>query len=138
MRKLLILLALPLLTACGTVQHAWESYWLPPFDNREYTYAVELRSMSEVAVDQCATAGASRDNAARIHERAREFYNYARELPNNRDVESMARSITEITGPLHQRYTADGTVSAAYCRSKYQLINIASTGAQRAMARKKR
>lgn len=138
MRKLLIFLAVPLLAGCGTVQQAWESYWLPPFDNREYTYAVELRTMGEIMATQCQDAKVSAENALVIHRKALEFYNYARELPDNSDVQTMARSITELTVTLPERYAKPEPVSVAYCRSKYNLISLASTGAQQAMARKKR
>jgi len=138
MRKILICLFVPLLVGCGTVQQAWESYWLPPFDNREYAYAVELRTMSEIMVNQCADAKQSATNAVAIHNRAVEFYNYARELQNNRDVAAMANSIKELTVTLPERYSKAEPVSVSYCRSKYNLITLASTGAQQAMARKKR
>lgn len=138
MRQILLFLFVPLLTGCGTVQQAWESYWLPPFDNREYAYAVEIRTMSEFMAAQCQDAKASAENAQVIHRKAQEFNNYARELQNNNDVAAMARSITEITVTLPERYARSEPVSVAYCRSKYNLITLASTGAQQAMARKKR
>ena len=138
MRRILLFLFVPLLVGCGTVQQAWESYWLPPFDNREYTYAVELRTMSEFMAGQCQDSKQSAVNATEIHRKAQEFHNYARELQNNRDVATMAASIKEITVSLPERYARPEPVSAAYCRSKYNLITLASTGAQQAMARKKR
>jgi hypothetical protein len=138
MRKILICLFVPLLSGCGTVQQAWESYWLPPFDNREYAYAVELRTMSEFMSAQCQDAKISAENATVIHRKAQEFYNYARELQNNRDVAAMANSIKELTVTLPERYSKAEPVSVSYCRSKYNLITLASTGAQQAMARKKR
>ena len=138
MRRILLFLIVPLLVGCGTVQQAWESYWLPPFDNREYAYAVELRTMSEFMASQCADTKQSSVNSTEIHRKAQEFHNYARELQNNRDVAAMAASIKEITVTLPERYARSEPVSAAYCRSKYNLISFASTGAQQAMARKKR
>lgn len=138
MRKILLFLLVPMVSGCTTVQQAWEGYWLPPFDNHEYAYAVELRTMSEIMKEQCQDIARSKVNATAIHNKALEFYNYSRELEDNQDVESMAKSIAELTVTFRDYYSNHEFVGANYCHSKFNLINLSSQAAQRAMARKKR
>ena len=107
------------------------------FDSNEHARLVNIHvASSDAAVCQ------DRDTAARLSREmytdARWVWNYGQHLTNNEKMSKMEQELVSMTKELADRYAQAGTVSAFYCRSKFENIHRATTTIIKVSARRPR
>jgi len=107
------------------------------FDAHEHARVVDIHVASADA-----TVCQDRDLAARtaksMHQDAVWVWNYGQYLTNNEKMTAMEQELVNMTKELTDRYAKADTVSAFYCRSKFENIHRATTTMIKVSARRPR
>lgn len=134
MKKLFAILALIGLSGCTLV----DAYLMTKYDANEYKLAVEIRSDAVKYKKQCDDAVASRANAHAIADKTQLFEHYSEHIPRNNNGASASRNLNEIAQGLVKRYDSGATVSATFCRLKFEGIEIGAVTVQSVLAKRPR
>lgn len=130
MRRLaLIMLTSTALTGCAL----WDAYFMAPYDANEYMLITEIRTNAIQYRRQCDNPVLAPVNAQAIANRTELYEKYEEQIPRNENGIKAARALNEITQGLNTQYTK-GTVSATFCRLKYNNIEHSAELIQRVTA----
>ena len=135
--RLLIALALVLLTGCTTVENVWDSYFMAKFDVNEYQYITRIRTHAQLGTPKCGT-DAVLEHVKYIHTVSQEYKNYAEMIPKNENSFQLATTLTTITDEFYKRYQGDKPPSAVYCKAKFAAIERSAENIQKVIGAKPR
>jgi hypothetical protein len=123
MKKLALALALVLLTGCATIQQSslYRAWYMPKFDNNEYSQINSIRTMANLGAAKCGTAEVV-PVVDSLFYKSVEFKNYSASIPHNEEVVKMSSELAEIIKGLNTRYHEKDPVSPAYCTLKFGTI----------------
>ena len=118
MKYLLIGLALVGLNGCTLV----DAYLMTKYDPNEYKIVTEIRNNANSYRLQCGDPVASKTNAVLLADKTKLFQFYSEQIPRNNDGISAAKNLNEITQGLATRYQNGDTVSAVFCKLKFDSV----------------
>lgn len=107
------------------------------FDSNEHARLVTIHVASSDA-GICQDRDAAARTAREMYADARWVWNYGQYLTNNEKMGKMEQELLAMTKELADRYAQAGTVSAFYCRSKFENIHRATTTIIKVSARRPR
>lgn len=130
MRRLaLVLFTTTALTGCALL----DAYFMAPYDANEYLLITQIRTDAIQHRRQCDNPVLAPVNAQAIADRTELYEKYEEQIPRNENGIKAARALNEITQGLNTQYTK-GTVSATFCRLKYNNIEHSAELIQRVTA----
>jgi hypothetical protein len=115
--KLPILLSVLLLNSCAL----YDAYTMTKYDPNEYKLITEIRSDAQQAKTNCSDSDTSKINAVNLSSKTHMFVLYSEHVPKNKDVIAAGTELDAIAQGLSNQYTK-ATVSAAFCRIKFENI----------------
>jgi hypothetical protein len=115
----------------------WDAYMMAPYDANEYLLIVEVRASAAQYKKQCDNPILASVNAQAIANKTDLYEKYVEQIPRNQNGFKTAHALNEITQGLATAYTK-GTVSATFCRLKYNNIEHSAELIQRVTASKPR
>lgn len=120
MKRLLIVLSALTLNGCAL----YDAYMMTGYDPNEYRIITEIRTDAGEYKTQCDDAARSRINAESIARKTTLFENYSQEIPRNANGIGASKNLNEIALGLRDRYQAGTPVSPAFCKLKFQSIEV--------------
>jgi len=123
MKKLLIALAIVSLAGCATIQQTtlYRAWYLPKFDNNEYSQINSIRTVANLGAAKCGTPEVV-PVVDTLFYKSVEFKNYSSSIPHNEEVVKMSGELAEIIKGLNERYHGKEAVSPSYCTLKFGTI----------------
>lgn len=123
MKKLLLVVSLVALTGCATIQQSslYRAWYMPKFDNNEYSQINSIRTVSNLGAAKCGTPEVV-PVVDSLFYKSVEFKNYSSSIPHNEEVIKMSGELAEIIKGLNERYHGKEAVSTAYCTLKFGTI----------------
>lgn len=135
MKKILISFVLAIaLSGCSLL----DAYLLANYDNIEYQLVNKIRTISELAPNECKDQKKSHDNLENIYYISIELRNYSQHIPRNDDSFKMAENLVELAKQGKEMYEKSNAVSEVFCKLKLQQINRSSELAQKTIGKKPR
>ena len=116
----------------------WDAYFMANYDNIEYGLTNKVRTLSELAVENCKDSQASRENFEAIYYTTIELRNFTQYIPNNVDANKLANNLVELSKQGKELYAKNTSVSEAFCRIKLQQISRSAETAQKVIGSKPR
>ena len=116
----------------------WDAYFMANYDNIEYGLTNKVRSLSELAIDDCKDHQISKENFEGIYFTTIELRNFTQYIPNNVDANKLASNLVELSKQGREMYAKSNSVSEAFCRIKLQQINRSAEMAQKVIGSKPR
>jgi len=107
------------------------------FDSNEHARLVTIH-VAAVDDSVCSDRERAAPVARQMYHDSRWVWHYSQYLANNEDMTKMGFELMQITRELHDRYEKTPTVSAFYCRSKFENIRRASETIIKVSARRAR
>lgn len=108
------------------------------YDNLEYALTNKVRTLSELAVEDCKDQSKSKDNFEGLYFISVELKNFTQYLPDNPDAHKLAGNLVELTKQGRELYAKGTGVSESFCRIKLQQINRSAEVAQKVIGKKPR
>lgn len=137
MNKLKLLLISSLfvtLSGCA----AWDAYFMAGYDNNEYGLVNKVRTLSEVAIEDCGDQDKTKMNVSKIYSYSVELRNFTQYIPDNVDANKLSVNLVELSKQLKDHYAKNSNVSEAFCKLKLQQIGRSTEAAQKVIGRKPR
>jgi hypothetical protein len=116
----------------------WDAYFMANYDNLEYGLTNKVRTLSELAIEDCKDPQASRENFEGIYFTTIELRNFTQYIPNNVDANKLANNLVELSKQGREMYAKSNSVSEAFCKLKLQQINRSAEMAQKVIGSKPR
>jgi len=129
MKKLLAIVAILSLNGCAL----WDAYMMAPYDANEYMLITEIRATAGQYRKQCDNPLLAPVNAQTIAAKTDLYEKYEEQIPRNANGYRAAQALNEIAQGLNNQYSK-GTVSATFCRLKYNSIEHSAELIQRVTA----
>jgi hypothetical protein len=118
MKYLLTALAILGLNGCTLV----DAYLMTKYDPNEYKIIAEIRNDANTYKSQCGDAVVSKTNSIVLANKTKLFEIYSEQIPRNDDSIKAAKNLNEITQGLATRYQNGDTVSAVFCKLKFDSV----------------
>ena len=131
--KRLILITLLLLNGCALV----DAYRMTKYDPNEYRMITEIRYSAQQAKTQCNNTTLSQSNSVNLSTQTHIFVLYSEHVPSNDKVIAAANELDAIAQGLSNQYTK-ATVSAAFCRIKFENIETSADYMQKVIGARPR
>lgn len=131
--KRLILITLLLLNGCALV----DAYRMTKYDPNEYRMITEIRYSAQQAKTQCNNTTISQNNSINLSTQTHIFVLYSEHVPSNDQVIAAANELDAIAQGLSNQYTK-ATVSAAFCRIKFENIETSADYMQKVIGARPR
>ena len=131
--KRLILITLLLLNGCALV----DAYRMTKYDPNEYRMITEIRYSAQQAKTQCNNTTLSQNNSVNLSTHTHIFVLYSEHVPSNDRVIAAANELDAIAQGLSNQYTK-ATVSAAFCRIKFENIETSADYMQKVIGARPR
>ena len=131
--KRLILITLLLLNGCALV----DAYRMTKYDPNEYRMITEIRYSARQAKTQCNNTTLSQINSINLSTQTHIFVLYSEHVPSNDQVIAAANELDAIAQGLSNQYTK-ATVSAAFCRIKFENIETSADYMQKVIGARPR
>jgi GH15 family glucan-1,4-alpha-glucosidase len=139
MKKILIALFLSTtLSGCAIGYKVYDAFFMAHYDNIEYALTNKVRTLSELAVEDCKDYGKSKDNFEGLYFISVELKNFTQYLPDNPDAHKLAGNLVELTKQGREQYVKNSNVSEGFCKIKLQQINRSAETAQKVIGSKPR
>lgn len=141
LRKLNLLLAssvIVLLPGCAVVGKFYDAYFMAKYDTNEYGLINKIRTVSELAVEECKDRDKSITNFKTLYYTSTELKNFTQHIPNNPDASKLAGNMVELSKQGKEMYDKSPNVSENFCKLKLQQINRSADTAQKAIGAKPR
>ena len=116
----------------------WDAYFMANYDNLEYGLTNKVRTLSELAIEDCKDPQTSRENFEGIYFTTIELRNFTQYIPNNVDANKLANNLVELSKQGKEMYAKSNSVSEAFCKLKLQQINRSAEMAQKVIGSKPR
>lgn len=129
MKRTAIILAALLLNGCAV----WDAYFMAPYDANEYMLITEIRTTAIQYRRQCDNPVMAPANALAMANRTELYEKYEEHIPRNDNGKRAAKALNEIAQGLSTAY-GKGSVSATFCRLKYNNIEHSAELIQRVTA----
>lgn len=117
MKKLIVLL-LPLLSSCAV----YDAVTMTKYDPNEYLLISEIRVDARHYAVACGNPIMTQPNAVAMANKTELFQAYSENLPSNGDGVKAATTLNEIAQGLVKQYNTNGSVSALFCKLKFEGI----------------
>ena len=139
MKKLAIALSIVLITGCASIQNStlYRAWYMPKFDNNEYSQINSIRTVANLGAAKCGTPEVI-PVVDSLFYKSVEFKNYAGSIPHNEEVVKMSGELAEIIKGLNERYHGTEPVSTSYCTLKFGTIEKNSVTIQNVIGAKPR
>lgn len=135
MKKLLLSIFLATnLSGCAL----FDAYFMAKYDTIEYALTNKVRTLSELAVEDCKDQSKSKDNFEGLYFISVELRNFTQYIPDNPDAHKLAGNLVELTKQGREMYVKGTGVSEGFCRIKLQQINRSAEVAQKVIGKKPR
>jgi len=135
MKRILLAVAVAFgLSSCAV----YDAYFMAKFDPNEYQYITRIRTHAELGNSVCDNAVEAQEQAKYLWMTAREFKNYAEDLPHNEKTIPLTESLNTLTEEFYKRYQSGDKVSSYYCKAKFTAINESSINIQKVIGAKPR
>ena len=108
------------------------------YDNIEYALTNKIRTLSELAVEDCKDQSKSRDNFEGLYFIAVELRNFTQYIPDNPDANKLSGNLVELSKQGREMYVKNSNVSEGFCKLKLQQINRSAEVAQKVIGKKPR
>ena len=131
--KRLILITLLSLNGCALV----DAYRMTKYDPNEYRMITEIRYSAQQAKTQCNNTTISQNNSINLSTQTHIFVLYSEHVPSNDQVIAAANELDAIAQGLSNQYTK-ATVSAAFCRIKFENIETSADYMQKVIGARPR
>ena len=131
--KRLILITLLLLNGCALV----DAYRMTKYDPNEYRMITEIRYSAQQAKTQCNNTTISQNNSINLSTQTHIFVLYSEHVPSNDQAIAAANELDAIAQGLSNQYTK-ATVSAAFCRIKFENIETSADYMQKVIGARPR
>ena len=116
----------------------YDAYMMANYDNNEYALTNKVRTLSELAVEDCKDQSKSKINFDGLYFISVELKNFAQYIPDNPDAHKLAGNLVELTKQGREQYVKNPSVSEGFCRIKLQQINRSAEVAQKVIGKKPR
>ena len=117
MKKVLMVVFLTTLSGCAV----FDAVTMAGFDANEYQLVTEVKTMAELAKQDCDDPSLMKITSTRLLFVTTEFKNYSTNIPNNGDSTRMSELLLKEVKGLSERYKNE-EVSVYYCTSKMSII----------------
>lgn len=139
MKKILLALILSTtLSGCAVGYKVYDAFFMAKYDNIEYALTNKIRTLSELAVEDCKDQIKSKDNFEGLYFIAVELRNFTQYIPDNPDANKLAGNLVELTKQGREQYVKSPSVSEGFCKIKLQQINRSAEVAQKVIGNKPR
>lgn len=139
MKKILLALILSTsLSGCAIGYKVYDAFFMAKYDNIEYALTNKIRTLSELAVEDCKDQSKSKDNFEGLYFIAVELRNFTQYIPDNPDASKLAGNLVELSKQGREMYVKGTGVSEGFCRIKLQQINRSAEVAQKVIGKKPR
>jgi len=132
-RLIAIIFVTNTLTGCAL----WDAYFMAPYDANEYMLITDIRVSAAQHRRQCDNPVLAPVNAQHIANKTELYEKYSEQIPRNVNGLRASRALNEISQGLNTQY-AKGTVSATFCRLKYNNIEHSAELIQQVTAKRPR
>jgi hypothetical protein len=133
MKKILIIVSAVMFSGCAV----WDAYFMAPYDANEYMLITQIRVNAGQYKKQCDNSVLAPVNAQHIADKTELYEKYSEQIPRNINGLRAARALNEISQGLNTQYSK-GTVSATFCRLKYNNIEHSAELIQQVTAKRPR
>ena len=116
----------------------WDAYFMANYDNHEYSLTNKIRTLSELAVDECKDQAKSKDNFDGLYFISVELRNFTQYIPDNKDANRLANNLVDLTKQGKEMYAKGTGVSEGFCKIKLQQVNRSAEMAQKVIGSKPR
>ena len=116
----------------------WDAYFMANYDNIEYALTNKVRTVSEIAIEDCKDQNKSKDNFEGLYFISVELRNFTQYIPDNVDANKLANNLVELSKQGKEMYAKNTGVSEAFCKLKLQQINRSAEVAQKVIGKKPR
>jgi len=139
MKKLLLsILLVTNLSGCAIGYKVYDAFFMAKYDNIEYALTNKIRTLSELAVEDCKDQNKSKDNFEGLYFIAVEMRNFSENIPRNVDTAKLAGNLVELSKQGREMYVKNSNVSEGFCKLKLQQINRSAETTQKVMGKKPR
>lgn len=141
LRSLKLLLAssvIVLLPGCAVVAKMYDAYFMAKYDSVEYALVNKIRTMSELAVEECKDPKKSEGTFEGMYFISVELKNFTQYIPKNPDANKLAGNLVELAKQGRDMYVKNPNTSETFCKLKLQQISRTSELAQKAIGAKPR
>ena len=139
MKKILIALFLATnLSGCAVAYKVYDAFFMAHYDNIEYALTNKVRTLSELAIEDCKDQSKSKDNFEGLYFISVELKNFTQYIPDNPDAHKLAGNLVELTKQGREMYVKSPSVSEGFCKIKLQQINRSAEMAQKVIGSKPR
>lgn len=139
MKKILLALILSIsLSGCAIGYKVYDAFFMAKYDNIEYALTNKIRTLSELAVEDCKDQNKSRDNFEGLYFIAVELRNFTQYIPDNPDANKLSSNLVELSKQGRDLYLKNSNVSESFCKLKLQQINRSAEVAQKVIGKKPR
>ena len=107
------------------------------YDPNEYRMITEIRYSAQQAKTQCNNTTISQNNSINLSTQTHIFVLYSEHVPSNDQVIAAANELDAIAQGLSNQYT-NATVSAAFCRIKFENIETSADYMQKVIGARPR
>lgn len=133
MKKLLIAIAIYLLTGCTVIDA-----FLMRYDPNEYQQINDIRTTAYFAKTTCDNPQEAKSQADIISGKTITFKNYVEYLPHNDKVIAASIDLDKMAQGLKDQYAKGAKVSPAFCKIKFQNIEKSAETMQKIIGDKPR
>jgi len=124
MKKLISVCAFFALTGCSTVTNLVDAY-LTKYDTNQYKIVNDIRTVAGVGKTKCNDPQEAGKLANQLAFDTLTLMNFAEFQPHNQHIQNSSIELNKIAQDLSQRYST-GSVSVAFCKIKFQIIEDAA------------
>lgn len=114
MRKILVVLAVLLLSSCALI----DAVRMARFDNNEYMLINTVRTQANLGARKCGTPEVIAE-VDTLWAKTVELRNYSESIPHNQETVIMAQELALVVKGLSDRYHGTEPVSLNYCTLKF-------------------
>jgi hypothetical protein len=134
MKRLILLFMIMSVCGCAAV----DAYFMTPFDPNEYQLITQIRVDATRAKDECADVAISKVNSVRITQETELFLAYSEYLKHNQDSTKAAVELHEIAQGLSSKYIKGESVSALFCKLKFEGVEKSASIMQKTLGSRPR
>lgn len=134
MKKLILAIVVLSLQGCALV----DAYLMTHYDPNEYKIITEIRSEARSYKANCSDIVISKVNATALADKTQLFEIYNEQIPRNAEGISASKNLNEIAQGLKNRYASGNTVSATFCKIKFESIEKSAELIQHVVANRPR
>ena len=98
------------------------AYFMAKFDSNEYQLINQIKSASEVNINNCDDREKMNNVVEYIYVKGTEFKNYTSDIPHNEKATALSNDLYQMISGLHNRYADPKKISTAYCKTKLSAI----------------